>query len=190
MFKSWRFSLTCVSLVACAGTAQASVQAQLEYRNYQAYAQRGKSLFQAMAAATPFHENGRPFLGNTSREIHWQLHWRDNGRGMCRIEDVRVSLQTTITLPQLNNVDLDRQSEYTRYYTALRIHETGHYRIEQEMANELDRALASLPEAPCTTIENAANARGNEIVRGYDHREVQYDAETDHGRTQGAYLNE
>jgi predicted secreted Zn-dependent protease len=175
-------------VLTCAAAAHAEVQSEVEYRSYNAYAERGKSLYQVLAAATPFHGNSRPFIGNTSRDIHWRLHWRDNGRGICRIDDVRVALHATITLPQLSGIDADRQPEYTRFYAALRNHENGHYRIEQEMAAEIDRALASLPEAACNAIEGIANARGNDLTRIYNSREVQYDAETDHGRTQGAVL--
>ncbi len=182
-----RLAITSGVLVL-AGTARAAVQSDVEYRSYDAYAERGKSLYQTLAAASPFHENGHPFLGHTSRDIRWHLHWRDSGGGMCRVNDVSVTLHTTIVLPQLAGVDSDRQTEYARFLIALRIHENGHYRIEQEMANEIDRSLASLPETSCASIEGAANARASEIVRDYNGREVQYDAETDHGRSQGAFL--
>jgi predicted secreted Zn-dependent protease len=179
---------TAVLGLAAHTDALATVQADLEYQSYNARAERGKSLFAALSAATPFHENGRVFIGHTSREIRWRLHWRDTGGGNCRIDDVRVTLHTTIVLPQLGGVDPDRQAEYTRFYTALRIHENGHYQIEQKMAAALERELAALPEASCAGIEAVANAKGNDIVREFDRKEVQYDAETDHGRTQGAVL--
>ncbi|HEX8958098.1 MAG TPA: DUF922 domain-containing protein [Burkholderiaceae bacterium] len=187
-------SLALASTILGAPAACANVQADLEYRTYHAYAERGKSLYQVLASATPFHGDGRPFLGNTRRDIHWQLQWRDTGResgsgsGVCRVTEVHVTLHTTITLPQLAGVDSERQAEYMRFYSALRIHEYGHYRIEQEMASEIDRALASLPDADCSAIESAANARGKEIVGRYNLREQQYDADTGHGKTQGAYL--
>ncbi|HEX7645645.1 MAG TPA: DUF922 domain-containing protein [Burkholderiaceae bacterium] len=183
-------SLALASTILGASTACANVQTELEYRWYHVYAEPGKSLYQALAVATPFHGDGRPFLGNTSRDIHWQLQWGDTGggSGACRITEVHVTLHTTITLPQIAGVDPERQAEYARFYSALRIHEYGHYRIEQEMASEIDRALASLPEADCSAIESAANARGKEIVGRYNLREQQYDADTGHGRTQGAYL--
>ncbi len=181
-------STALVCLAFHAPDACAGVQDDVAYQSYHAHAERGKSLYSTLVAATPFHENGRAFIGHTSREIHWQLHWTDTGGGNCRIDDVRVMLHTTIVLPQLDGVDPDRQAEYTRFYTALHIHESGHYRIEQQMAATIDRELAALPEAACSNIESLANAKGRDIVNGFNHKEEQYDAETDHGRTQGAFL--
>ena len=181
-------SIVLLCLVTHAYDACASVQDDVEYQSYNAYAERGKSLYSTLVAASPFHENGRVFIGHTTREIHWRLHWTDTGRGNCRIDDVRLTLHTTIVLSQLSGVDPDRQGEYTRFYSALRIHENGHYRIEQQMAAEIDRKLAALPEAACSDIERVANAKGHDIMSGFDHKEQQYDDETNHGRTQGAFL--
>lgn len=183
-----RTILTLLCLAACATNACAAVQSDLEYQSYGAHAERGKSLYQKLAAASPIHENGRVFLGHTRDDIHWQLHWHDTGNGMCRVDDVGITLHTVILLPDLAGIDPDRQAEYTRFYLALRIHEYGHYRIELEMADTIDKALTALPEHPCNSIEHAVNERGQELIGEFARREQQYDAETDHGRTQGAFL--
>jgi predicted secreted Zn-dependent protease len=180
-------ALLFVCLVA--STTGAEVSDQLEYRYYTAQAQAGKSLYQVLQAASPIRENGRVFLGHTNRDIEWRLHWQDTARGTCGITDVRVTLQASILLPQLNGIDPDRQVEFTRFLMALRIHETGHYRIYRQAATQIDAALAALPEtANCHEMEDMANSTARRILAEFDQRDAQYDAATNYGRTQGAVL--
>lgn len=169
--------------------AQAEVTDQLDYRYYTAQAQNGKTLFQTLQDASPIRENGRVFLGHTERSIEWRLHWQETPNGTCRITEIRTSLRATIILPQLTGIDAERQTEYTRFLMALRIHETGHYRIAQQAAQQIDAALAALPDMHnCREIEETANSTGHRIVAEFDVKDGQYDAATKHGQTQGAVL--
>jgi predicted secreted Zn-dependent protease len=170
-------------------TAQAEVTDQLDYRYYIAQAQNGRSLFLTLQDASPIRESGRVFLGHTERSIEWRLHWQETPNGTCRITEIRTSLRASIILPQLNGIDAGRQAEYTRFLMALRIHETGHYRIAQQAAQQIDAALAALPEMHnCREVEETANSTGHRIVAEFDAKDVQYDSATKHGQIQGAVL--
>lgn len=172
--------------LSCA--AHAEVRSELEYQAYQVVAIRGKSLYQVLEAVSPIRENGHAYLGHTSRDTRWSLHWHDSG-GTCRLDSIHVSLHVTITLPQLEGVDPDRQAEYSRFYSALRIHEDGHYRNALKMADDIERALEALPAmGNCRELEEAANAAGHRVIADTDRQDRDYDARTGHGRTQGAYL--
>ena len=178
-------------LLSCllAPMARAEISDQLEFRYYAVQADARKSLLQVLQAATPIHENGRTFIGHTDRNIEWHLHWQDTARGTCRITDVHVSLQAHIVLPQLSGIDPDRQGEFTRFLMALRIHEFGHYRLERQAAAQIDAALAALPDmANCREIEQAANSTARRILAEFAQKNVDYDTATDHGKTQGAVL--
>lgn len=187
MSAGWAGPLGLALMCVCC-TAHAEVRSELEFQSYQAQAIRGKSLYQALEAASPIRQNGHAFLGHTSRDTRWSLHWRDSG-GACRLDSIHVDLHVTIMLPQLNGVDPDRQAEYSRFYAALRIHEDGHYRNALKMADEIERVLEQLPAMhSCRMLEDAANDAGHRVIADYDRMDLEYDARTGHGKTQGAYL--
>ena len=188
LFAVWRRRTIALGVFVIALPAAAEVNDQLDFRYYNVEATRGKSLADSVREASPINENGHVFFGHTGRDIHWRLHWNNTAGGGCKITEVHVTLHTTIILPQLSNAD-SRQDEFTRFQVALRIHEMGHYRLEQEEAAAIEAAIWSLGEMRnCREVENAANDTGHQLMEEYKKKQVQYDAATEHGKTQGANL--
>ncbi len=80
-----------------------------------------------------------------------------------------------------------RDIRWREYLAPLTEHENGHRKHGLDAAREIDRGIGALPaQANCNALGNAANAFGNEILRKYNERDIDYDRTTDHGRTQGA----
>ncbi len=175
--------------LAYTAAAQGAVTA---HERAEPYAIRGSSAAELrveMNAKGPLGGDGR----RHDRYTRWQISWRygyRSGAGRCEIDRVHTEVTVTMTLPSWINeaaVPAGLRAQWRRYLDALETHEKGHARNGLDAAQEIDRAIAALaPLASCDALGTAANAAGNNIIRKYNQRDLDYDRTTDHGRTQGA----
>ena len=180
----WLVLLSCLHT---AGSA-AAVLESLHESDYEVSVNERQSLPAALNAASPFHEGSRVFHGNTKWHVRWQFRWIENG-GSCRINSTQVDVSADITLPRLAGGSGAQRAAFDRYVAALKQHEMGHYQLGREAASAIDQRLAGLPPtASCTLLEKSANDAANQLLDTYREKERRYDAETDHGKTQGARL--
>ena len=124
-------------------------------------------------------------------QAHWRYHydWERNEAGACRPAEVTILLRSVITMPHLYNADSlgERlRREWTAYTEALREHEEGHREIARQQlvqmrAELLDMAFTTCAQSP-EIVQMIADRNGDDLRK----RQAAYDAETDHGRTQGA----
>jgi predicted secreted Zn-dependent protease len=170
--------------------AHANVNEQFNYDYYTVNAEPNRTLLSVITEASPIHENGHTFHGHTSWYVKWHFHWHQAADGRCRMTKVDTDLTATIQLPRLVNPTASQEEQFNRYLDALRTHELGHYENGKEAANEVDQAILALPEMEsCKKLESAANDLGHSILKQHNEKDVQYDAETQHGKTQGARLS-
>ncbi len=180
-----------LALLLSGSLALAGVEERLDYRYYEVPAQPGESLRQAINRYTPVRQDGKVFHGYTRWQVRWRFYWFQEASGRCRMERVQVNLESEITLPRLSRGDASQQRRFTSYLEALRRHELGHVDLGRQAAHAIDRHLAGLPPQPdCASLETRANAGGMELLRHFQARERQFDRDTGHGRSQGAYLED
>lgn len=81
-------------------------------------------------------------------------------------------------------------NEWKRYMEATTVHERGHSALATSAAKEMVRLIKSKKWSAATRSELQASIdkECQAIVEQYKLREINYDKETDHGRTQGARL--
>jgi len=109
-------------------------------------------------------------------------HWPGGADGQCDLEHLDYSFEITVTLPHLR--DEDRLSPalrkaWGRYMAALIEHESGHAKHAFEHKGYIEKAVKS---SSC----EGANAAGAAAIAEMGRFDVEYDAETHHGATQGA----
>ena len=76
---------------------------------------------------------------------------------------------------------------WRNYLAALQTHENGHKAIAEQAATAVRDAIVSLgAELNCDVLREELRRVVNQALDQARQRERQYDAETDHGRTQGA----
>jgi len=178
------------ALVGLSKSALATVNENLAYTYYQVNVDSASSLRKALNSASPFKYNGRIFHGHTDWHISWHFWWDERPDGRCSIKRVSVDFTSTIGLPQLMSATTAQQNQFNTYVTALRTHELGHVNVGKSAAYAIDQAIFNLPEmASCSRLGAAANDIGNRMLSDYQAREIRYDAETEHGKTQGAWLD-
>jgi predicted secreted Zn-dependent protease len=94
-------------------------------------------------------------------------------------------------LPRLVGGSAWQQERFDSYLARLREHELGHYEIGREAARQLERQFYALPPArSCTDLQAAARDAGARMLPKYEAMGDAYDRQTQHGKTQGAWLTD
>lgn len=185
----WGWSLLGAGLMWVSTAARAEVTEQLSYSIYTAPYKAGQSMRQALSSATPIRENGEVFHGYTQWHIRWRFRWQSQADGACRMVANTTELSAVITLPELSGADAQGRREFASYIAALRKHEMGHYQIAQVAAQRIDQAILALPTTPsCQALSIRANELGERFLAQARQAGFDYDRDTQHGRTQGAWL--
>ncbi|HLM52161.1 MAG TPA: DUF922 domain-containing protein [Pseudoxanthomonas sp.] len=132
---------------------------------------------------------GKRFHGWTDWRVDWTYKYTPSKQG-CRFTEFTSALSGTMTLPRWTPIGGGAEKvarAFDTYVSALRRHEHGHYAIGAEAAAEI-QALGHAFSVPsdCSTIANAFEMRAAAILEAYRAKELLYDRETEHGRTQGA----
>jgi predicted secreted Zn-dependent protease len=181
--------LLLLCLLIIAKTSSAQVSESLVYTYYTANADTSRSLLSVLNKASPIKINNRTFHGLTKWYVKWNYHWFEQPNGRCKITTVTTKYTSSIQLPELVGANSAQEQTFNNYLTALRTHELGHYDIGKQAADVIDSGIASLPEmSSCKELETAANDLGYQTLDEYKAKEKQYDADTGHGKTQGAWL--
>lgn len=122
----------------------------------------------------------------------WQLagDWamRSSSRG-CEVVDGKVSVAITVTLPALvtPNVPSDVRQRFETFMEKTVLHESDHVAITLHGAREYQRALSHHPPAPnCEVLQLQLKALFRQNFDEINRANREYDAKTQHGRTQGA----
>ena len=176
-------------LIALTNTVDAKVDTQLDYHYYTASADDDSTLLQILNNATPITQNNHRYHGYTKWYVKWRYRWHEQPNGRCKITSVNTSITGDIQLPKLENANAEQQERFDRYIKALNEHELGHYNLGKEAGEKIDQYISELPEMPtCKILEKTANDFGYQTLDEYRAIEKQYDADTQHGKTQGAWL--
>ena len=178
-------ALTALLLSTGAG---AEVTRDLRYIYYDVDVRSGP-LFPQVQAASPIRREGRAFTGNTNWNIRWHYDLDRNPAGLCRVGKLRVTLNLEITLPRLRGASPGQQENFDRYLARLHAHEQTHAAIDTEAAHTVERELLALPpQRDCEQLKQQLNGAGHAVLDRYRQKNLEFDARTDHGRTEGVVL--
>jgi predicted secreted Zn-dependent protease len=123
------------------------------------------------------------------RHAHWRYTYAQGGR-WCEIEAVSTVVQVTYSFPRLadpTSAPADLRLAFSQYLERLLVHEKGHAQNGIDIAARIEDRIRHLPPAPtCTALGEIANESGHALIKEAIQRDVDYDAETQHGKTQGA----
>lgn len=128
----------------------------------------------------------------TTWYITWRYNWRyDNPtQNPCYVTSVQVSGDITYLYPEwVNQKDAvpALQTKWNNYLNALTMHEKGHADNGKQTATEIEKALLSVqPQVNCTVLDNTLDAAAKKVLAQHNAWDRQYDADTDHGKKQGA----
>lgn len=182
-----KFTIAGWVLALLAGAAQADVQEKLSYNMYGFSARDGDNLGRVISDAFPVASE-RSSHGHTRWNIRWNARWSPDGKG-CRVTSSTVTLDMTMTLPRMDAGTPQQRRAFDSYLPRLREHEMGHVAANRANARAADAWLRSLRIAgSCGAMLEEARAGFQTFIDRNREQNREYDAETDHGRTQGARI--
>jgi predicted secreted Zn-dependent protease len=177
-----------IALVTSSWSSAAVVE-NVTYSTYDVDVAHARSMTEALDMASPHRKDGKAFYGFTTWSLLTTYQLRPSPNGSCKLDQIETKLTVNIDLPRLLGADARQTEAFNPFLSALRVHELGHYTIGQEAAAAVDSRIAALPEmASCKFLDAAVGVAHLEIMREFDARSAAYDVETNHGKTQGAWL--
>lgn len=88
-----------------------------------------------------------------------------------------------------NSKDNEVKQVWNKYYPALLKHENGHANIAIKGAEKIENTLMSQPAgSSCDKVGEYADLQARKILESLPEKHRSYDRDTDHGKTQGAYI--
>ena len=128
--------------------------------------------------------NGARPPGGYDALTKWDFQWSvpGDGNGSCNLDDVTIDYTIIVFFPQWTppgEATAELLDKWNGYINALALHESGHVERVVPYVPEL---IANIKESSCDSYNAAAQGWLDAI----DQLNAEYDADTDHGATQGA----
>ncbi len=142
----------------------------------------------AKALTDPHEPTGR-YYAMTEWLVSSDWRWSSTTRG-CEMEGAGVTVVLTMTLPALTTrqgVATDVLTRWDNFLANTVAHEKGHVIRTLDGARDYQRTIGTLPAQPsCQSMRPTLDALFKQHLGLIDRANVQYDAETNHGMTEGA----
>ncbi len=173
--------------VATSAVSAGVVRARSETTYYDVRGTSREALAVALQRQGP-RIHGSRFFGLTEWEV--SAEYRPAvAASTCAISDLTVHVAVETHLPRWTppvGASADLHGAWDRFVAALDEHEHGHRVLAEEAAEAIRQQLASVRAAACDQLDSMAQQAMTEVMSTYESHNLAYDAETGHGRTQGA----
>jgi predicted secreted Zn-dependent protease len=127
--------------------------------------------------------------GNYDAFTSWYLSWQFTD-GACDGDGLVVSVDISYGIPEWtppDGVSPELVTHFQSYMNALMCHEYGHAKFGLDAANDVYSALSAIDaNGDCTAQQSLGEAAFERVLDDYIARELEYDAETNHGASMGA----
>jgi predicted secreted Zn-dependent protease len=145
-----------------------------------------------MYRCSPFaNPEGGTFSGQVDSWVVYDYKWTAETSGMCRVTSANVLVHVTVGYPKWAASATTTPGvvdKWASFIKNLELHENGHRDNAALHARQLYDGLLALPATNCTGIEQAATSYADAKIAAMKAADVAYDAQTQHGVTQGAIL--
>lgn len=140
---------------------------------------------------TPIRIKGVPYGAVTENRFSTGYSAVGTSSGGCEIKNVRIVLDSSITLPRLvpSGQSSAVLAEWDRYIGALRAHEMMHATNGRYTAETVAGRLYDFKaQMPCSQMRDKLDQAVNQLIHNMGVWDQRLDAQTEHGRSQGAFL--
>ena len=130
------------------------------------------------------------FTAQTDYNLTWSYDYTGNGSN-CSISNVRVGMHVAMALPSWTDPGASTNGLAGRWQTfasALTAHESGHVALDLQYAALLQNDLEAVGSVSCANITTVVHNLANRDITLLNQANSAYDAQTNHGATQGAVL--
>lgn len=163
------------------------VRAQSETTYYEVKGQSREDIAAALRRSGP-RLQGAQFFGLTEWKVSAEYRPATRPAG-CATDDLTVHVAVRTHLPQWTSSDeapAELNGAWARFITALDRHEHGHRTLAEEAAEVIRQRLATVHAPDCDELDSVAQREMIVVMQEYEAHNIDYDATTGHGRTQGA----
>jgi predicted secreted Zn-dependent protease len=130
------------------------------------------------------------YFGNTQWRVHYDYRNGSDGR-TCYVTSAQVTVGITYTMPRWANklqATGALRDKWDKFYQRLQFHETGHKDIAVKNARLMEMGLLNLRAPSCRSLDARCKEVCDAFLDQTKKESVEYDRKTDHGRSQGAFL--
>lgn len=182
-----------LGLVAMSGFSVAQLEPVINFqiRHYDVTGMTTAEISQSVFKNTPVKMNGGRFGAVTHNSFSTSYSAVPTSQGGCEVKNARVVLDSTIVLPRLIQAGQSPivLAEWERYIGALRAHEQLHANNGKFTAETLaSRLYAFKSNLPCPQMRLRLDEAVDRLIQNMGAWDQRLDAETQHGKTQGAFL--
>jgi predicted secreted Zn-dependent protease len=129
-------------------------------------------------------------MGRADWRLSYQLTTRTVPGG-CAVASVNTKLELKVRLPRwtpAQGAPAELQQKWARYIAALEVHEAGHLQTGRDFEANFRRTASGMTAADCGSLGTALRSQFDSMLKQANTRDLDYDAQTRHGATQGAYF--
>jgi predicted secreted Zn-dependent protease len=190
--RTLRAALT-IGLLALSGATHAKPVVTFKIDHYEVTGNTVTEIQRSIGKRTPIR-SGTKFYGGVTR---WKLDTtykaREMASGGCAVIEPVVYLDVQVLLPKLvpgPRITRPVLAEWDRFLGALRAHEQLHALNGLHTARTLEQRMTNLKTAfNCQKMRDMLTEASQALIKNINQRDIDMDRETNHGETQGAYLN-
>ena len=133
--------------------------------------------------------SGKKTYGSASVYVNWSYNYRERASS-CRIDTAKVSLDITLRMPQWQperEPSQELKAQWQAFHDALTLHELRHRAFGADAARAIKVALDALSAPSCDALNAEVDRKTGQVMENLSQANRIYDAETSHGRTEGAW---
>ncbi len=157
---------------------------------YQIYGLVLNDITRQLGSCGPKYE-GESFAGMTTDYINWAYLMRFDASGNCRVDNAAVGVNVRIYYPKWDAPEGASSSTKERWdnmISNLRVHEEGHRQIDYDGGAKIFSNISSISASSCNEVESKVTSETRSILDEVSQSNINYDAQTNHGETQGAHF--
>lgn len=149
-----------------------------------------RSLLKALNAnARVSQSSGALTYGSASVHVKWSYTYRERASA-CRVDTANVSLEITLRMPEWQpqrEPPRALQAKWQAFHDALTQHELRHRQFGVEAARAIRGVFDGLSAPSCDALHASVDRKTGEVMATLTQVNRDYDLETSHGRTEGAW---
>lgn len=182
-----------VFTMATASAAQAGPEPTINFKiqHYSVSGSTTAEISNSVFKNTPVSMGGNRFGAVTHNQFQTGYSTVPTASGGCEVKNARITLNSTIVLPSLIQGGQSPAvlAEWERYIGALRAHEQMHANNGKYTAQTLANRLYDFStKFPCQEMRVKLDQAIDRLINNMGVWDQNLDAQTEHGKTQGAYL--
>lgn len=157
---------------------------------YQIYGVTLNDISGQLGSCGPKYE-GESFAGMTTDYINWTYLMRFDASGSCRVDNAAVGVNVRIYYPKWDapeNASASTRERWDNMIGNLHVHEEGHRQIDYNGASKIFNTISAITASSCNEVETIVIGETKNIMDEVSQGNKNYDAETNHGETQGAHF--